>query len=199
MRKISQITVEYGRTTQPQPYESANAKLSVTLVFDPDEELDGTYLQAADDTLTTIQSQVHDILGIGTAASKPKTKAVLKTNQPTEEKAEKPKVSDEDVKAAAEKAKKAKALAAKEAAQATAAAEVEEKPAEEPGVEKGDILKAITGARERLTANGSGDYKAAIDGVIKAYTSKDKPPFTYNDIPKDSWADFVRDLNDLGR
>jgi hypothetical protein len=46
---------------------------------------------------------------------------------------------------------------------------------------------------------GEADTKTPLSKLIAAYSNKDEPPFKFNDIPEYAWADFIYDLDKLGR
>jgi Mn-containing catalase len=191
MTKVSSITTEYSRTVQPAPYESQSARVSVTLIeVEDDPEANAT------DALLEVQGIVHNILGLDAPKKPKKSKPIAETK---------------GVKASANKAAKAETKTTRKAA--TKPEVKEEEPANEedidlgddgseeevPQPKKGDLMKAIQQAKERLKAMGEADTKTPLSKLIAAYSNKDEPPFKFNDIPEYAWADFIYDLDKLGR
>lgn len=193
MSSITSITVAYGRKIQPAPYESADASVSLTLAFDQDEtqDIDGEIAKALDRAV----EHVGATLNIRKEkTSKPAVKANLDTPEDIPAKAA-------PAPAKKEAPKKAPAKAAPPADEedpfAAPAAAAEEVP--ETTLTKGDLAKAITNAQHRMKGAGVADGSDQIKKLVFAYSGKDKPPVSYSDVPPNSWADFVSDLDKLGR
>ena len=202
MAKISMIEVKYGRSIQPRPYESANAAVTLTLAYDAeetsgpvDDEIAGAMQRAVD--------HVHSTLGLTPKTNEPVVKVEASGDVPSPAKAA--------AKKAPAKAEEADPLAApaKEATKAAKKAPPAEEdpfgpaPATAPKAEKsspnkrGEAMKAISAALERLQAKGDPQGPEAIKKLVKAYVAD--APFSANRVPDDSLADFMSDLDKLGR
>lgn len=207
MSKLASVTVLYGRKVQPAPYESADAQVSLTMTFDP-EETTNTDDQIAATMATAIQ-HVSAALNLKPGAkkqttSKPATKANLDTGgelPPAEAAANDNAPAQEQKPATVSKSNK-KAPAREQSDDPFAdAAPAAVAPKEEPAaaaVTRGDINKGIAGAQARMKAKGQTDGSVVIKKLIAGYVvGKDNPLLA--DLPETSFGDFLSDLEKLGR
>lgn len=209
MSKLASVTVMYGRKVQPAPYESADAQVSLTLTFDP-EETTNTDDQIAATMATAIQhvsAALNLKLGSGVkkqTTSKPATKANLDVGgelPPVEAPASDNVPVQEQKPSPASKSNK-KAPAREQSDDPFAdAAPTAAAPKEEPAaavVTRGDINKGIAGAQARMKAQGEASGSVVIKKLIAGYVvGKDNPLLA--DLPETEFADFLSDLEKLGR
>lgn len=200
MPKVTAITVAYDRKVQPAPYESAGASVSLSLGFD---ETEGASVAAEIETAMSIAvAQVQKTLGVvptkGAANAKIAAKTDLDVGGPlpvkTDFHPEKP--AEKRVHAPEQKGKptveeKEKQIAEK----APAAPEKEQDKFPEPA----DMTKAITAAIERMQKKGMSDGSTKIKEKVRAYMPTDAAVVTYANIPPASRADFISDVDKLGR
>jgi len=174
MPKVSTITVAFGRKIQTKPYENADASVSLALAFDHEEETRDIDDEISD-AMKRAVSHVETTLGIANEEKPAPKKEVSKKEAPAPKKA----------------APKKPKPAAK-----TPEPEVSEEP-DAPAYTKGDMMKAISGTMTALQKKGITDGSKRIETLVRGYLQDDKPPYSYARIPENSWADFIKDVEEL--
>lgn len=200
MGKVTNLTVEYGRTVQPKDYESKTAKAIIGVAFADDEHIDtDTELEAAFDYAV---KHVHNTLGLGGStlvktkpapAKKPETKA-----EPKEDPAA---IVDDTppAKPAAKKAQKADPAAVEDEGEEdflNIGDEVsdDEKTREIPD---GELNLAIGKKVKELQASGVADASNQIKEIIASFSPDRSKPFTARELTQAQRPKFLAKLNAL--
>lgn len=208
MTKLANIEVRYGRKVQTRPYENAEAYVAMSFVYDEEDggkDVDTEISEA----FATVVAHVYATLGIKDEHDQPRLQVETTDNvqapavakkapaKKAAPKAEEPATEEDPFDAPAPKKaapKKAEPAAEEDPFDAPAGDEPEKVPS------IGDVNAAVGSALDRLQKQGRSDGPVVIKDLIRAYLPSDAaPPFSQNKISEHGRADFIADLNKVGR
>ena len=178
---ITTLTVTYGRTIQPAPYESKRVEVSATVGYD--EETDTT-IDEANNLLTKLKDIVETELG--QAPQAPKAQKTVSTTKPKTEATPK----------ATTKTKAAPKATTKTKAAPKATTKTKKKTANVAEISDDDLRKRVqVFIRSEFEAGRSSEAAAAVQKLVQEYSDDDAPPYKMDNIPAEKRQAFVDALS----
>lgn len=201
MGKVTNLTVEYGRTVQPKDYESKTAKAIIGVAFADDEHIDtDTELEAAFDYAV---KHVHNTLGLGEAApAKAKPAPAKKPETKVEEPKEDPAAIVDDTppaktKTADKKAKKEDPAAIEDDEDFLSIGDEVSDGEKTREIPDGELNLAIGKKVKELQAAGVADASNQIKEIIASFSPDRSKPFTARELTQAQRPKFLAKLNAL--
>lgn len=209
MPKVSTINVSFGRKIQTAPYENADASVGVTVAFDHEEtqrDIDEEISEAMDTCIAhvcrALGKEVPEWLTpkeenpTNRDGAKKVTPAASPPADMQENGGTRPSISGQT---ATKPVSPSKPAAKKSKVDFGPAPKKKEDTGEAPPYTSGDVMKAISGAIDRMQKKGQQGASAEVERIVRGYLPEDKPPYSHTQIPATSWGDFISDLNKLGK
>ena len=214
MSKLSTVTVSFGRKIQTRPYENADASVSLTMVYDHEEEqrdIDEEITEAmaravahVEHTLGIQDTAPTKEVGTGKTPSKPAAKKedVKKpAANPTKPTAAKPVTKPASPPAGTQESGVKLPSTSGRTATKPASPSKPKPPApkkDKGGLQKGDLVKAISASMEALKERGETKGAEIIQEIVKNYLPEDcEPPFSYAKIEEIHWVAFIAEVEAL--